>query len=195
MTATATTSPAAYARMIEESAPLLLRFLAGFDEGNRAVQTPSLPNHPIWTLGHCAFTMVRFAELAGSPPPASSDFELGHWDASRVQGTTDCFFIEDIAKDSTPSPDSNRYPSLARGVEVFEFAARTLATTLASATPAKLSELVPWGGSQQPISSLAIRVAVHNGIHAGQLTDLRRALGFPRILPANSPKQQPTPAR
>ena len=67
-------SPATLALMIRGSAPLLLRFMRGFDESNRTLQRPGMPNHPIWILGHSAFTMARFGHLAGGPVPNEKDF-------------------------------------------------------------------------------------------------------------------------
>ena len=184
-----------FARMIRESSPLLLRFLAGFDESNRARQAPSLPNHAIWILGHCAFTMARLAELIGGPAPREADFEAGEWTEARGGRAMTRFLIEEIAKDSVPSGDASRYPSLARGVEIFEHAAADLAATVDSATAERLSETVPWIGTPQPLASLVIRIAVHNGMHAGQLTDLRRALGLARVLPMNPPRVAAPQAR
>jgi hypothetical protein len=179
----------AQARLLRESAPLLLRFLEGFNEGNRAVQAPSLPNHPIWILGHCAFTMARLAEVLGGPHPPASDFATGP--RSGVPGPVDRFFIEDVAKDSTPSPDASRYPSLARGRAIFGSAVEAIATTVERMPPSKLDGTLDWGGTQHAVVSIINRVAIHNGIHAGQLTDLRRALGFALILPITPPSPQP----
>ncbi|MSR29167.1 MAG: DinB family protein [Phycisphaerales bacterium] len=192
---TTPTDRSIYARMIVESAPLLLRFLAGFDDGTRAAQVASLPNHPIWTLGHCAFTMARFAQLIGAPAPRASDFQPGCWSASSNLIEPQWFFIEEIAKDSTPSPHANHYPTLARGRESFQNATADLAATLSQTTTERLAGTIDWGGNQQEIASLVIRIAVHNGMHAGQLADLRRALGFARILPINPPKALSTATR
>lgn len=178
-------SPATLARMIRQSVPLLTRFLRGFDEGNRTSQRPGLPNHPAWILGHCAFTMAKLASLAGGPTPPERDFAPGNFPSSdRLPGTTpDRCFIEDIAKDSHPIDDSRRYPSLARATEIFERAASDLANFIESLPPAQLERLIDWNGSPQRIDDMAMRLSFHNGMHAGQLTDLRRALKFDRVLP------------
>ncbi len=180
------------ARLVRESAPLLTRFLDGFHEENRATQKPNLPNHPIWTLGHCAFTMARLAQMLGGPEPSPRDFELGDWSAG-AGGSVTRFFVEDIAKDSTPSSEAAHYPSLARGRAVIEAATETLALTIERMDPTQLAGTVDWGGTAHPIQSIIGRVAIHNGIHAGQLADLRRALGFARILPVTRrPEPPPT---
>jgi hypothetical protein len=45
-----------------------------------------------------------------------------------------------------------------------------------------LDQAVSWHGGEITLRSLVIRVAFHNGAHAGQLTDLRRALGLERVI-------------
>ncbi len=163
---------------IRESAPLLLRFLAGFDENNRTAQGGTCPNHPVWILGHCAFTMARFGQIIGGPAPREDDFS-----------TTDCgaestrYEIDSIAKDSQPVDDPARYPTLARGREIFTNAVEQLACTLEALPANRLTASIDWNGTQQRIDQMAIRLCFHNGMHAGQLTDLRRALKFKRVLP------------
>ena len=138
-------SPATLALMIRGSAPLLLRFLRGFDESNRTLQRPEMPNHPIWILGHTAFTMARFGHLAGGPVPNEKDFapEDG---SDGAQNSAIRFRADDVMKDSTPVGDPD--------------------------DPLR-------------IDALAIRLCFHNGLHAGQLTDLRRSAGFDRVLPTS----------
>jgi len=191
---TAQPSPHTLAQMIRASAPLLLRFLRDFDESNRALQLPGLPNHPIWILGHTAFTMARFGHLVGGPAPNEKDFapEDGS-DGARDSSIR--FRINDVMKDSQPVDDPNFYPSLARGQEIFARAAEGLACVLESLPAERLTQSILWNGDPQPIDAMAIRLCFHNGMHAGQLTDLRRASGFAHVLPtslATSKHSRPT---
>ena len=178
--------PTTLAHAIRASSPLLLRFLAGFDESNRTVQTVACPNHPVWILGHCAFTMSRLAHLLGGPAPSSDDFD----DLERADGSDTarrdptCFLVSHIAKDSTPTSLANRYPSLARSCEIFSAAIESLAGTIECQSSARLTESVDWNGAAIRADTLIVRVCFHNGMHAGQLTDLRRGLGFAAVLPA-----------
>ena len=85
---------------------------------------------------------------------------------------------------STPTTDGQRYPSLARSRAIFDDAIETLARTIEIQSPERLSESVAWNDTPIRIDTLIIRVCFHNGMHAGQLTDLRRGLGFTAVLPA-----------
>ncbi len=167
--------PATLALAIRESAPLLLRFLEGFEESNRTVQTPGCPNHAAWTLGHCAYTMARTIQLIGGPPPCGRDFS--------PTPTSSSFRIDDIVKDSTPRDDPTGYPSLERSRAIFCDATEALAHVIESRSAESLTESVSWGDRPIRIDALIVRLCFHNGMHAGQLTDLRRSLGFARVLP------------
>lgn len=158
------------------SKPLVLRFLAGFDDTNATRQAPSLPNHAVWCLGHLALTMHRVAEkLGGGPLPADAFVTGGKGDARR-------FATESVSFNSEPTDAPASYPTLARSVEIFEKACDHLAATTRAATDAALDAPSPWGAATVPVWTLVLRMAFHNGVHTGQLTDLRRGLGFKRVL-------------
>lgn len=161
------------------SKPLVLRFLAGFDETNATRQTPTLPNHAVWCLGHLALTMHRVAEkLGGGPPPADAFVSGG------AVGTRDerRFATESVSFNSEPADTPAAYPTLARAVEIFERACDHLASAARNATDAALDAPSPWGAATVPVWTLVLRMLFHNGVHTGQLTDLRRGLGFRRVL-------------
>lgn len=174
--------PQTLARLVEVNVPLFERFLEGFDEENRASQTPGCPNHLIWTLGHLALTMHRLADrLRGSDepcPPPESDFYTG--DGSG--GQRDRYDTESVRFGSTPSPDADRYPTLARGRQIFRDACARLRQEVLLADEAKLSRISKWGASQEAVGDLVMRVVLHNATHAGQLTDLRRGLGLRPVI-------------
>lgn len=176
-------SPQTLAQMIRASAPLLDRFVRGFDEASHTAATAGLPNHPIWILGHCAFTMARFGQLIGGDAPDAADFSGDPHEPLRDDQIVNRYCTADIKKDSTPCSDASRYPSLARGREIFAQAAENLARTLEALPATRLAQTIPWNDGPQRIDALAMRLCFHNGMHAGQLTDLRRVLGFERILP------------
>lgn len=73
------------------------------------------------------------------------------------------------------------YPTLARCRAVFDGAVSRLADTVARADEAAFERLAPWGSQEHALGALVMRVSLHNAQHAGQLADLRRALGMPRI--------------
>lgn len=168
------------AQGIENSRDLLFRFLAGFDDANRTRQGPSLPNHLAWTLGHCALTMHRVAEryLDRQPIPVE-DFLEG----DGVSGTHERFDMKSISFGSTPADNPAIYPTLDRAKEIFNRAVARLAGAVRMAGDADLQQVVPWGSSGQVVLHLLLaRMIFHNGTHAGQLTDLRRAFGMGGVI-------------
>ena len=162
---------------IEASKALLARFLAGFDESNRTRQAEHLPNHLIWLLGHAAITMQRGGERIDGRPPAESDFAVG------ARGAADGRYDpETVAFNSRPTADAARYPSLARGVAIFDAACDRLAAAVRALNDAGLERTIDWGTTKITLRGLAQRIVFHNGFHAGQISDLRRALGLERVI-------------
>lgn len=174
--------PQTLVRLIETSVPLFERFLQDFDENTRADQSDECPNHVIWTLGHVSLTMHRMADRVGGVdeqgPLPERDFYKG--DGSGGDGSR--FDTESICFGSTPVLDASRYPSLERGRQVFRSACERLRDAVAAADEAALRRQSPWGSGHSPVGDLVMRVVLHNATHAGQITDLRRALGMPRVI-------------
>lgn len=160
------------AEAVLNSGTLLKRYLAGFDDSNRCFQTLDLPNHPAWTLGHLAITMVRAQEKLGGPGPDPDRFVTG--DGTR--GDAQKFDTESVSFGSTPVADPAKYPTFDRCVEIFDRACEDLARTIRSTPDDKLAGMVQWGSAQIPGYAAALRMVFHNGTHTGQLADLRRAL-------------------
>ncbi len=154
------------------SRDMFVRGLDGFDESNRTTQTPDLPNHLVWNLGHCALTMHRAAERADGEPLPESDFITGDGTA----GDANRFHAEAVSFGSKPTNDPDSYPTLARAREIFEAASERLAQTIRAMSAEKLDEKTTWGVGETTIASLMMRMCFHNGAHAGQVLDLRRAL-------------------
>lgn len=178
----ATSSPAAraLAHTVRSSAPMLKRFLAGFTDDTRTTQASGLPNHVAWVLGHCALTMGRLAERAGGPS-IPSDFFLAPSGGDGRRGTRSRFDADAVAVGSSPTDEPNLWPTLEICIECFDEAIETLADTIAGATDEDLADSIAWGETEYPLRDLVIRVSLHNALHAGQLSDLRRALGMPRV--------------
>jgi hypothetical protein len=175
----AQTAQNALADAILGSKPLAARYFAGFDDTTHTAQAPGLPNHLAWSLGHLALTMHRVGEkLDGRPIPGS--------DIARASDLTapeqaSAFLQEDVAFASTPTSDPSRYPPLARCIEIFDAACDRLASAVRSASDARLDESHPWGKGHSTLRELASRMVFHNGMHIGQIADLRRALKFKSV--------------
>ena len=146
---------------IKSTEGLLLRFLAGFDDSNGYAQSPDLPNHAAWILGHLALTMHRAAERV-----TGTTIELA-WDP------------EPFAFGSTPEGCG---PSFETMVDRYRRAMDVLVDAARRAGPQRLAARVQWGGGDTTGRDLLLRMVWHNGVHCGQLIDLRRALGMERVI-------------
>lgn len=166
------------AHVIRQTVPLTTRFLVGFDDSSSTRQAPGLPNHASWSLGHLALTLHRAAEKIDGTPAPLEDFVVG----TLAAGDHMRFATESVAFGSTPMEDAARYPSVDRARGIFERAAERLAGVVEWASDADLERQIAWGAGTLSFADLVVRVAFHNGIHAGQITDLRRGLGMGRIL-------------
>ncbi len=162
---------------------LLGRYLVGFNDVTHVRQTPDLPNHAAWALGHCALTMHRVAEKFDGQGLPASDFITGGSVTDGYRGSRDrgLFHADAVAFGSSPEDRHDRFPSLARCVEIFNAACDRLAAGIRAAPDARLDEVVPWGQATTTLWALCLRMLFHNGFHTGQIADLRRALGFKSI--------------
>lgn len=159
---------------------LLARYLAGFNDVTHVRQTPDLPNHAAWSLGHLAVTMHRVAGMIdGTTDLPAADFVKGDsFSGSRDKGVFDA---EAVAFGSKVEERHDRYPTLQRCTEIYNNACDRLANACRGASEEQLNTVVPWGQATTPIWSLVIRMVFHNGFHTGQIADMRRALGFKSI--------------
>lgn len=156
----------ALAEAVSETGDFFLRYVKGFDDGNATAQTPGLPNHLVWTLGHLALYMHRASELI-----TQTEVELG-WDP------------EPFAFGSATSDDPSAYPDLATMLRRFNSAVDALTTAVGGLPAGGLDRQIQWGGPGATISvrDLVLRMVFHNGTHCGQIIDLRRGLGLGRVL-------------
>ena len=162
---------------ILESRMLIARYFNGFDNTNHTRAAEHLPNHFAWTLGHLALTLHRAAEKLDRAALPASDFLTGDGRA----GTRDRFDTESVCFASKPQPSAETYPTRARAEEIFNAAVQRFAAAVCNATDQQLDAQVPWGNGTVSMANLAARMVFHTGTHAGQLADLRRALGLGSI--------------
>ncbi len=175
-----TTMPEALAQGIDASKRLLARYLPGFTDENRTRQAPGLPNHVAWCLGHCAMTMHEVAFRIGDGLPDRPEGVFVRGDGTK--GDAQRFDTESICFGSQPADDPSRYPRLARCVEIYEAAVDRLAAAVRKATPGRLEELTKWGPREIPLWMAVQTMTFHNGMHTGQIADLRRAMGMGGVL-------------
>jgi hypothetical protein len=168
------------AGMIGLSRALMTRYFAGFTDSNRAAQLPHMPNHFAWTLGHCALTMHRLAERLDGRPLPENDFEAGVVRAAGSPPTR--FGTEGVAFGSTPLAEADAYPIVARCIGVFGAAFDRFGEAVRSASDERLAVPEQWGKHHLSMGDLVGRIIIHNGMHSGQLVDLRRGLGLTRVV-------------
>lgn len=163
------------ASALRNSHVLVARFFVGFTDANYQTTTQHLPNHLAWTLGHLSLVLYRCAgKLDGLPLPAS-EFDLG-------TGSPTTIGLEAVAVGSNPLLDKATFPPLARCLEIFAGAIEHIARAYEAASDEKLDELTAWGNAQITFEQLALRMVFHNGMHCGQIVDLRRSLNMDYVL-------------
>ncbi|CAG0993609.1 hypothetical protein PHYC_02436 [Phycisphaerales bacterium] len=165
------------AEAVEQSRTLLARYLPGFTDANRTTQAPGLPNHFAWNLGHLALTMHRVAGMIDG-----KDLPQGDFIKDSVKGDSSHFGTESVCFGSVPTDEPARYPGVERCVAVFDAAVARLAGAARTADDATLDRAVPWGKATSTPGALTMRMAFHNGVHCGQIVDLRRALKLGNVL-------------
>lgn len=169
---------AAVADAVEQSKGLLTRYLAGLGDEHIVLQSPGLPNHLAWQLGHLALTMHRCCELGGGGGLPEADFITGDGHS----GSATRYDTQSVCYGSTPAPEPRLYPGLARARTIYEAACDRLAAQARAASREQLERGVPWGGGEHPWRQVAMRMVFHNGMHTGEIVDLRRALGLPKVV-------------
>jgi hypothetical protein len=168
------------ASSVESTGPLLLRYADGFDTVTAIRQLHGLPNHLLWILGHCGFTMQRVGGFLDGGEVPRADYRA----QPEPEVGNNSFVISVIQRDSIPLECAEQYPSLPRGLEIFASAITRLATAVREVSPEQLASPVEWHEGPIELSQLIHRVCFHNACHAGQIVDLRRGLGLPRIIGA-----------
>lgn len=173
---------AVLADALETTLPLFTRFLHGFDDANHTRQAPGMPNHAAWTLGHLALYHHRATDrLLGHDEPQplpAADFIEG----DATSGTPERVDSESVCYGSTPVDDPSIYPTYARLLDIHQRAWDRLVKATRNADTAMLDRRVPWGSAPFPADALIVRMMMHMGTHAGQITDLRRGLGMPSVI-------------
>lgn len=168
----------ALAEAVATCKALTARYLAGFDDATAAAQAQNLPNHVLWSLGHCALTMHRVAAMIDKDPLPEADFTTT---PSTDTTRPNAFNPELVAFGSSPSASADAYPTLARAREIYDRACDRLADAVRRAPLEQLATPVPWGQMSMPAYLLVTRMIFHNGFHTGQVADLRRAMGFKSV--------------
>ncbi len=120
-------------------------------------------NHPMWIVGHLAWTDDYFLQKLGGKLSALP----ADWG-------------EKFGMGSAPSSDAGSYPPVSQIREQFNNLRETVLTWYGGLSEEQLSASLPeeLAGFAPNHASWAGTVAWHEGMHAGQLTFARKSLGM-----------------
>lgn len=125
----------------------------------------------------CALYMHVARRALDETPVPEQDF------SKELPRQQDLFCTEDICFGSVPVDDPDRFPVLDRCVAVFRASGDSLAMGFEQASRDLLDRTTSWGSVKSlTFAELGLRMAFHNGTHTGQIIDLRRALGFDKVI-------------
>jgi hypothetical protein len=144
---------------------MLSDFTMGFADEQLTAQAPGAANHVLWTLGHIAHT--------------------NDWIATKLDGQP--MYVPDtygklFDNKSTPVPDPNAYPDISELRGQFDATFDRLVAAANALDDTQAAAPVESGGGfiLDKLDGL-YKAAWHESWHLGQIADLRRALGLPRV--------------
>ena len=125
--------------------------------------TPKGGNHPLWCVGHLAYSEANLLSLASGKPNG-----LTEWEGIFKNGTS-------------PSSDASAYPSYDEVMQKYQqvhAAVESFVDGLSDEDLDKPShaedEMKEWFGT---VGQCLAAIPVHLGFHGGQIADARRAAG------------------
>lgn len=167
MAATTTTTLQNGRAALELARRVTLKMMEGIPPEKACHQPVPGANHVLWVMGHLAGTDSFFLTVVSGRQPVVP----GSWEAMFGMG-------------SKPVADLSAYPPLSQVKAVFEDARRTLLEWFSSLDENELEapppEKVRFFGPT--VGGLLASIAWHEGLHAGQLSAVRRSLGLPSAL-------------
>ncbi|HVP12468.1 MAG TPA: DinB family protein [Phycisphaerae bacterium] len=145
------------------SRTVLTSLLEDIPENKLCYQAVPRSNHALWIMGHIAITDESFlADIAKRP-------------ADRFNAWKEMFFTG-----STPKANPTDYPRLSEIRDCLTRSRGNLIEWLGSLSEQQL--LAPLSGEMQSfaptLAAMMSSIACHEAMHAGQLTIIRKSLGF-----------------
>ena len=155
--------------MLDMSAQFTLNLIDDMKDAPLTFPTPRGGNHPLWVLGHLAWTEGEVIQhyMLGNPNP------VGHW-------------REVFADGSEPVADASKYPPYDELLKTFQSLRAKTLDVLASMSDGDLDKPSrnPRPGYEQILGTNGgcLMIIVFNTLtHRGQVADARRALGRSRL--------------
>ena len=147
----------------------LLGLAADMQNEPLVAPTPHGGNHPLWCVGHLAFSEANLVNVMaqGKPNP------LADWEVLFNQGTE-------------AKQDASAYPPFEEVMAAFESVRNDTLAYLDTLTPDSLDapskaegEMAEWFGT---VGSCLAAIPIHFAFHGGQISDARRAAGRPPLM-------------
>jgi hypothetical protein len=148
---------------------LLERMIVDIPAERMCVQPSGLPNHPTWLVGHLSY--VRFA-LIKQMEIAPAEFPEA--------------WLPLFGRNSTPTEEVEKYPGKAELWDAFARLQQMTISRVTALTPEQLAGphgVESFKESLPTLGDLLLQMlTAHDGLHVGQLSDWRRAMGYPRLM-------------
>lgn len=143
------------------------RLVADLPDARMTDQPAPGMNHAAWVLGHLACTADMLGAMIGVPPACPPEWtELFDWNSS-------------------PTSDSERYPSKDELLAALEEAHARMAAALSGIPATRWTEPTPLEGIRAFLPTLGdcfvFVMAAHENMHLGQLSAWRRVQGMARV--------------
>ena len=150
------------------NATLLEKMTADLPDADLTRQPLNLPNHPAWILGHLTVVYGNIGRILGLPVPFPESYPTL------------------FSRETVPSNDRAHYPPKAELLTAFRQVHTATVDALARASPdqpAAPNPVEPLRPFFPTLGDLLVAgLTSHHALHLGQLSDWRRANGYPRIL-------------
>lgn len=140
-----------------------LGFFEDIPDDKLCFQTCPGANHALWILGHLAMTDEYFLDNVGGRPRNKFDA----WEKIFFMG-------------SKPTPNASDYPPASEVKQVLDQNRKTLLEWFGGMSEAELVKPLEgdMGNFSPNRAALAATIAWHEGMHAGQMTAIRKCLGI-----------------
>lgn len=144
-----------------------LALIKGWPDDKLTHQNVPTDNHVLWVIGHLVATDAWIRGVVGAPAVAAPDT-----------------LLKNCGMGSRPTRNPADYPPLPEALELLASARAGLVDWLKNATDAQLA--LPLkdktdGFANNPLDAI-IKIAWHEGWHAGQIASLRKSLGLPPVI-------------
>lgn len=153
-------------RNLDQARLVTSMLLGDLSDADLLVRPVPGANHAAWQLGHLISSEHRIAEMFGAKmPPLPDNFEKNH------------------SKETASSDEKSIFLSKAEYLKTWEEQRKAALATIANLSEADLEKPSPEAFRQfvPKVADLALLLALHEMMHMGQLTTVRRVLGKPHV--------------